>query len=373
MVASSWSIPAGDFEQGSDAVPGKRVEVQGPAARVRTSAARPDNSAQLWLSEVRDPAITVEQLSDRGTFYSLDSMISSAMDEIVTGLLKQEFQLLEIQLNITGQSLAGRVKLRMLCDQFSITKEAAQDSAVRAISTTALMNGFQGIRAFLASWDEIVLIGGSAITEHQLRTHFYAQICKIDEFKFDAMLYDRLPPNHPNKNYASLRTAVDSVVEHRRQTAMELELVPGRRVMPAAAAPILVDPKPPPPKSNPKLTQAAAAVAKPKGKFQGGVRASSVPRTAAEKALLPCYNFRDGKCTLGQSCSYSHSNLNPKAKPAATRPPAKASTAKPSRAGSSPHGGDQICYDFQSSRGCTRHNCKFKHIAKAAVGAIIQG
>ena len=143
-------------------------------------------------------------------------MISTADDEIATGLIKQQFQLEELRLNALGLSLAGRVKVRMIVQQFIIPTEISQDQAVRAISTTLLQGGLQGVRSFLAAWDEVVLVGGAAITEHQLRTNFYAQICKVDEFKFDAMLHERLPPAHPNRTYSALRTAVDSVVEKKK-------------------------------------------------------------------------------------------------------------------------------------------------------------
>ena len=320
------------------------------AARIRSAAARPDDSAQVWIAEVRNPAITIAELANRGTFYSLDSMISAALDEVISGLLKQEFQLLEIQLNSVGQSLAGRVKLRMLCDQFSIPKEASQDQAVRVISTTFLSGGFAGVRQFLTAWDEVVMAGSGAITEYQLRTNFRAQLQGVEEFKLDCLLYDRLEPSDAARSYTSLRKAVDLVVEGKRRAAIEAEIVPGRRTASVAAVPAI-------PKhataTNPSSAVPAAASPSTKASSKNVGRSSnrsiSVPKTTAEKAKMPCFSFQAGKRTKGTSCPYFHGTEV--VSKAAARPKAQAksakTTAKSSTAGGTPRS-EQVCFDFRN-------------------------
>ena len=65
----------------------------------------------------------IDELANATGFYSVDAMISSAIDEIATGLFKQELQQQELRLSQSGQILAGRVKLRMLVDQFKLSAE----------------------------------------------------------------------------------------------------------------------------------------------------------------------------------------------------------------------------------------------------------
>ena len=108
------------------------------------------------------------------------------------------------------------------------------------------------------------------------------------------------------------------------------------------------------------------------GKGNSSVRAEFVPRGTADLKTRHCFAFRDGNCTLGRDCSYSHSNPTPKVKQPALAPKAKASTATTSlsTAGSKPCS-NQVCHDFLNGR-CTRNHCKFQHVARAAVGAMIQ-
>ena len=343
------------------------------AGRIKASAARDDDSAQVWLAQVRNSSVSLEELAAPGTFYSVDCLISAAVDDIVTGLLKSEFQREELRLNALGRSLSGRVKLRLIMGQFDIPAEHSQDQAVRCISQVKLVNGFSGLKLFLDSWDEVVQQGAGTITEFQLRSNFRVQLRGIPELDLDCLLYDRLEATDPTRTYAALRRSVNLVLECKRQAAIELELVPGRRSAGGTATPAasLIQPVP---KAATAKTGSAVPAVKALGKSRSSsIRTASVPRTPAEKATMPCFAFRDGKCTLGRDCPYSHGSPIPKVKQPAPAPKAKAYAAKPSRAGSTPRGNEEVCYDFQSSRGCTRSNCKFKHIAKAAVGAVIKG
>ena len=346
------------------------------AGRVKAAAARDDDSTQHWLAQVRDPTIPIEVLAIPGSFFSVDSLISSAVDDVVTGALKSEFQREELRLNLIGRSLSGRVKLRMIMGQFDIPLENSRDQAVRCISQVHLTGGFQGVKPFLASWDEVVLQGGGTITEFQLRSNFRAQLRGVPEFDLDCLLYDRLDPASAERTYASLRRAVDAVVENRRCAAIEQELVPGRRAAASTGSGAAATTPVSPVISKQPSAKAANAAPAVKAVGKSSVRPKSEPRSAAELKGMQCYAFRDGRCEKGASCQYSHEVFpKPKAKLAATRPPGKAkaaSTAKPSRAGSTPRADAQICYDFQSTRGCTRHNCKFVHVAKAAIGAAVQ-
>ena len=139
-------------------------------SRIIISAGRHDNLAKVWILQCLDPSISEQQLAEADEastiFQSMTNRLATSCQEILTGDLAVETAAENDRLHRPGTSLHGRVIFRRILQQFAIGNEPAMLQAAELIGKCVVGGGITKVRAWLHSWDELVSIGGAAISEY---------------------------------------------------------------------------------------------------------------------------------------------------------------------------------------------------------------
>ena len=137
---------------------------------------RPDD-AFTWISRVWEPAVTIEELKEPGTFLTLDAKLLSALTNIIQGDLARQvdtFKEVEAQ---KRNPVRGRQVLLMVHEHLSTNIKHGATYAMEDLLNVRLVNN--NLTSFMRSW-EGVLAGMNAKTpdDSMLEALFYNQLKK---------------------------------------------------------------------------------------------------------------------------------------------------------------------------------------------------
>ena len=224
-----------------------------------------------------------------------------------------------------------------------------------------------------------------------LNSHLFDQVQGLTELKLTLEMREIAEPGSYHRGYAFLRSAVDRIVNRRREKSCRDAVLETQKLNAAGTVQAL-----PSKEVHAKEKAAKDAIAK-KAKSGSTARASSEPaeRNIAAPAgeKLGCWDFlQKGSCKYGDKCKFSHDKSaksgkgkgNGKGKDkgksgsgkGGSQPSSKPNSKPASNAGSprqTPPASPRIGTCFHYAKGkCGRGDkCKFQHVEPAAIARVL--
>ena len=283
---------------------------------------RPDDAFK-WISRVWEPAVTIEELKDPGTFLTLDAKLLSALANIIQGDLARQldtFNQIEAQ---KGNPVRGRQVLLLVHEHLSTNIKHGATYAMEDLLNVRLVN--DNLTSFMRSW-EGVLAGMNAKTpdDSMLEALFYNQLKKSKQMQHHLNVYLSASEESAEHTYTYL---IESVRQYLSRARLERnrERVArqngGRPAAPAAESQRVPKGlciafvkhgscqrdnctyKHEQPSSNPRGRTPSRDAKPKKGKGKG--------RTNSPKGKKECRFYPKGRCDRGKNCPFVHIDPRP--------------------------------------------------------------
>ena len=170
-----------------------------------------------YILEVETPGIRGENFAFVAPeWVSLEGKLSVAIQERLSGPMRQEIQRIADEQRRHGRSVSGRWKLWIVHRRFMREAHLRGVHAYNDLSSVKY-SAKKGYAVFYHDWTTQLSINGDVQVDPVAQfALFLPEVEKMSEMAFDLEVYNRMPPGDPNKTYEWLLYQMENHIERDR-------------------------------------------------------------------------------------------------------------------------------------------------------------